>query len=69
MTDLNWILGLPLEMAKEQLLLAGITANEVILVKPLRLAEKEGTLRVVSVRNGGQTLLVSAFQDATPAQV
>lgn len=63
MTDFDWILGLPVALAKQMLAQKGISPVDVLVTAPPRQPDQPGMLRVVAVRGGGHILLAAAFSD------
>jgi len=63
----NDLLGLPLGLALERLKAEGITPQVQITNAPRRRDETGGELRVVAVRDGAETLIVSRFLDPIAA--
>ena len=61
------LLGLPLELALERLKAEGITPEVQVTNAPRRRDETAGELRVVSVSDGAETLIVSRFLDPIAA--
>ena len=69
MTDWETLLGLPVEIALEKCRASGVEPKVLVTCAPRRKGEedampREGTLRVIRVREGEIT--VSAFQDGDP---
>lgn len=58
------VLGLPVTAAQAILSSYGITDVTIEVSTPPRDQAKEGTLRVIALRDGGRVLIVSPFQDA-----
>ena len=61
------LLGLPRELALERLKAEGITPEVQVTNAPRRRDETAGELRVVSVSDGAETLIVSRFLDPIAA--
>jgi len=68
MTDFDCVLGLPLEKALAALKAEGLSPIVEITSPPHR-PDKEGTLRVVDIREQGRVIVAAAFCDAPPARV
>ncbi len=69
MENVDTIMGLPLEKALAILEKQSIIPAHIETTAPPKHPERQGTKRVVAVRDNGRTLVVASFKDSTPARV
>lgn len=57
------VLGLPLSIARDILLLRGVQVTQVVLTCAPRSPQQEGSARVVALRQDGRILVAARFLD------